>query len=99
MRAAREFVRYAAAGAIGTVAQYLTLVALVQVAGVNAVLTSTLGMIAGALINYHLNYRYTFRSSQPHREAMRIFFIVAALALAINFASMAVLTAVAGLHY
>jgi putative flippase GtrA len=98
-RAAREFTRYAAAGAIGTAAQYLTLGALVRIAGANAVLASTLGMIAGAFINYVLNYRYTFGSSQRHRESMPRFFFVAAISLAINGAAMTVLTAVVGWHY
>jgi putative flippase GtrA len=94
-----RLVRYTAAGAAGTIAQYVTLVVLVRCCEWDAVLASAAGMVLGALINYHLNYRYTFRSGARHRRAMARFFAVAAAALAINSLVMTILADLVGLHY
>ena len=50
---------------------------LVEMAGTYAVTASSIGFVAGALVNYVLNHRYTFRSSKAHLEAGPKFFLVA----------------------
>jgi len=84
----KQFVIFTAIGGIGTVGQYLTLIALVETAILAAVPASIIGFIVGAVINYFLNYRFTFNSTKSHKEAMSKFFIVAALGAAINTALM-----------
>lgn len=93
------FARYVIAGALGTGAQYAVLVALVQAAGIDSVAASTAGMVLGAVVNYWLNCRYTFRSARPHRETLWRFMAVAALGLVVNAAAMAALTRGMGIHY
>jgi putative flippase GtrA len=86
-------------GAFGTAAQYLVLILLVQWSGATPVPASLLGYLAGALVNYLLNYHLTFRSDAPHRHAMPRFFAVAGLGLLLNGSVMHLLVNGAGVHY
>ncbi len=99
MDLARKFVLFAGIGAIGTGAHYTVLVLLVQALGVNPVVASSLGYLTGALVNYLLNYRYTFRSRKPHREALSKFLAVAAVGFVLNGALMALGEQMLHLHY
>ena len=65
-----------------------TLVALVEGGIASALPASVVGFIVGAVINYFLNYRFTFKSNKSHKEAMSKFFIVAAIGAMINTALM-----------
>lgn len=96
--ATREFASYACAGAAGTALQYaVLLLAIAASAGTlsarGAVWASTLGAVLGAGTNYLLNYRVSFRSARPHREAAPRFVLVAATGLAINAATVGALCA------
>jgi len=95
----QQFVRYAAVGAIGTLVHYGVLVVLVQSQAAGALIASTIGFGAGALVNYLLNYYLTFRSRERHHEALAKFMTVALLGLAVNAAVMALLAGALGLHY
>ena len=94
----RQFLRYATAGAVGTLVQYATLVLLVQTQSAGAVVASTLGAIAGALVNYTLNHRFTFASRRPHGQALPRFAAVAVAGIALNALVVAMLVN-AGAHY
>jgi len=95
----RQFASFTAVGAVGTAAHYSTLIALVQIAHVNPVPASGAGFLVGALVNYALNYRLTFRSKKLHRDSMPKFFFVAALGLVLNTLLMALFTGTMKLHY
>lgn len=95
----RHFLLFAALGAVGTVAQYTVLVGLVQGAGAGPVPASTLGFLAGGVVNYTLARRIAFRSSKPHREAATKFFLVAGVGLCLNALLMSTFTGIAGLPY
>jgi putative flippase GtrA len=84
----RQFFLFSAIGAIGTGGHYLTLIALVESGFLTAVPASIAGFTVGALINYILNYHYTFNSSKSHKEAMSKFFIVAIIGAIVNTAIM-----------
>jgi putative flippase GtrA len=56
-------------GAVGTLVHYATLILLVETWGIHPVTATTLGFGLGALINYLLNYRYTFNSTKAHRDS------------------------------
>lgn len=94
-----QFIKYATAGAAGTAVHYLLLLLLVEGAGMGTVLASTCGAIAGAFVNYALNYRYTFRSSRPHAEALVKYFTVTVAGIALNALVLAAATSLLGLHY
>ncbi len=98
-RLARQFLRYASAGAAGTLVQYALLFALVEGFGAGAVAASTAGAVAGAVVNYLLNYRYTFASARPHREAAFRYLVVSLLGIALNALVVALVIRAIGSHY
>lgn len=94
-----QFICFTGVGAVGTAAQYISLIVLVEIAKSNAVVASSIGFVLGAIVNYYLNYRYTFRSQKAHWEALSKFFIVAMAGIMLNTVVMAYLTTVVNLHY
>lgn len=80
----KQFIYFTAVGGVGTGGQYLTLIALVESGILKAVSASVIGISVGAIINYVLNYRFTFKSKKSHKEAMSKFFIVATIGAIIN---------------
>lgn len=95
----RQFAGFTAVGAVGTGAHFLTLIALVRGAGLDAVWSSFNGSVVGAVVNYLLNYHLVFRSNKRHGRAMIQFLTIAAIGLALNSAIMAFAVKVLGLHY
>jgi len=93
-----RFLRFASVGAVGTIIQYVVLIGFAQVTDLSLVIASAVGFILGAFMNYSLNYRYTFRSTKNHREAMIKFMTVALAGLIINTCVMGVAEHYA-LHY
>lgn len=81
---AHQFAKFTGVGVMSAIGHYGLLVALVQFAGVGAVAASSAGALLGAWINYSLNYRFTFRSTKRHREAVLKFAVVAAVGLLLN---------------
>lgn len=81
-----EFIKFAGVGAIGTIFHYLTLISLVSLIAMDPVNATSYGFAVGAVINYYLNYIYTFKSRQPHLVALPKFLIVALIGAGINMA-------------
>ncbi len=79
-----QFLLFAGVGAIGTVGHYTTLIILVQLWLVDPVFASSLGFVVGAVINYILNYHFTFQSNKRHAEALTKFLLVATIGAGIN---------------
>jgi putative flippase GtrA len=79
-----QFLMFAGLGVIGTLGHYTVLVVLVQFWAVDPVFASSLGFIVGAVINYILNYHFTFQSRKRHSEALTKFLIVAIIGTGIN---------------
>lgn len=98
-RIAPQFLRYSGAGAVGTVVQYCLLIILVQLADRSAVTASTIGAIAGALINYRLNHRYTFASRKAHGHALQRFALVSIGGIVLNALVLMAVLAFTGPHY
>lgn len=94
-----QFLKYAAVGAVGTLAQFIILISLVYLVVLNAVAASTIGYLIGALINYYLNFLYTFKSKQRHRRALPLFLIIALVGLIFNSSLMFICTHYLGIHY
>ncbi|KVR42925.1 GtrA family protein [Burkholderia multivorans] len=95
----RRFIIYAMIGASGTAVQYAILFALVHLANTPAAIASTIGAIAGAMVNYLLNFHLTFRGDSDHRSAAPKFFATSVLGVALNFTLMSLQTKQLGLHY
>ena len=75
---------FAGLGVIGTLGHYTVLVVLVQFWAVDPVFASSLGFVVGAVINYILNYHFTFQSRKRHSETLTKFLIVAIIGAGIN---------------
>lgn len=80
----KQYVMFAGVGAIGTAGHYLVLVLLVELYALAPVVATTAAFIVGAIINYILNYRYTFSSDKPHLQAMSKFFTIAFIGMTFN---------------
>ncbi len=94
-----QLIKYGTAGAVGTAVQYAILIGLVEVLHGDPVVASTLGAIAGAVVNYLLNYHYTFRSRRPHASSLAKYMVVSAAGIALNAVVLAGATTWLGMHY
>jgi putative flippase GtrA len=73
----RKLFIFGVVGTIATPAHYITLILLVEVGGFGPVIATSAGSAAGALANYLLNHRYTFKSAKRHFDAGPKFMSVA----------------------
>jgi putative flippase GtrA len=87
-----HFIAFALVGVIGTAAHYSVLYVLVEYYAISPVMASGWGALAGLFINYVLNYRLTFKSTQSHRQTFPKFAAIALLGLAVNLVLMSLLT-------
>ena len=71
----------------------------VAIAGLGAVVASSIGAVAGALVNYRLNHRFTFRSDKAHGHALPRFVLVAVASIALNAMVLAALLAYVAANY
>lgn len=92
-----NFITFSLIGAIGTLAHYALLYSLVEYQGMDPVWASGWGAVAGLMINYTLNYSFTFKSRQSHAQTFPRFAIIASLGLCLNLILMALLSP--HLHY
>ena len=99
MNVRTQFLRFSGVGVVGTGVHYLVLIVLVQAMKIDPVVASSIGAIAGAIVNYRLNYTFTFNSDKPHHDAMTKFFVVAGTGLLINAALMELFTGLMAWHY
>ncbi|PFH09532.1 putative flippase GtrA [Collimonas sp. PA-H2] len=95
----RRFLIYAAVGATGTACQYGILVLLVQGGLAGPVPASAAGALAGAIVNYGLNYWLTFQSQAGHLQTASRFALIAIAGIALNTGLMHLLTVPLALNY
>ncbi|MDN2670929.1 GtrA family protein [Janthinobacterium sp. SUN026] len=79
-----QFLRFAAVGASGTAVQYSVLWGGVEWAGISAAAASGIGYILGSVVNYLLNYFFTFKSDKGHGEAASKYFTLLGIGWCIN---------------
>lgn len=94
-----QFAKFASVGAIATVAHYSTLILLRELLQVDAVLASTVGYTVGALVNYWLNFHWTFSNQADHKRAVPRFFTIAFIGMGLNAALMHAMILYLGLWY
>ena len=93
----RQFMSFSFVGVIATTVHYIVLGFAVQFLAINPVTSSMFGFIAGAIVNYLLNYHFTFKSHKEHLETSLRFMMVALTGLGLNTLLMFLLTG--RLHY
>ncbi|TDQ79002.1 GtrA family protein [Paraburkholderia silvatlantica] len=99
LRLARRFVVYAGVGAIGTVAQYAILIAMVRSGWASAALSSMAGASVGAIVNYTLNRQITFRNNSNPLSTAPKFAVIALLGVLMNGVCMKFFATMLGFNY
>lgn len=90
----RDFMYFAVVGTLATATQYMVLVLLVELAAMKPVSASSTGFLFGAVVNYCLNRRFTFKSKKAHHKAMMQFICILAIGFCLNALLMTL-----GTHY
>ena len=93
-----QFVRFCLVGSVGTAVHYSALVAIAHFQG-KPMIGSVVGFVMGAMVNYVLNYRYTFKSVKPYSETLAKFFTTACVGLVLNTLIMGLLFGLLDVHY
>ncbi|MBY0563986.1 MAG: GtrA family protein [Hyphomonadaceae bacterium] len=88
---AQQLVRFVAVGAVATAVHYAILIALVELAGMPPVFSTTAGYAAGTVVSYVLNRRFTFKSNAPHHASFPKFVALNAIGMLLNGAIFAAL--------
>jgi putative flippase GtrA len=96
---AKHFFRFALVGVCGTGAHYGVLWVLVERVGIPVLAATSVGFIAGALVNYSLNRRFTFASDASHVEALPKFLAIVAVGAIFNWLIVAWLLPRWQVHY
>jgi putative flippase GtrA len=96
---AQKFGRFLLVGGLCTGLQYLLLVVLVEKTGFSATLASTIGYLASSVVNYFLNYSFTFNSVARHRHSLPRFLLIGLCGLLLNGAVTFIGTNVYGANY
>ena len=86
--------RFTLVGGVATAIQYAVLVLLVRAGRLDPTAASSIGFAVSAVVNYLLNYRFTFRSDRPHGPAAAKFALLAGAGLLINAAIMHLLVGI-----
>ena len=92
-------IRYAGAGGVSAIFHYGTLIFCVEVTRSDAVVSAIIASAVGAVVNYILNYHFTFSSQRAHRIGVTRFAIVAVLGTGLNAAIMHLGVNMMELHY
>ncbi len=80
----KQFIKFASIGLIGTLAQYFVLWIGIEFFYQAASLSSGVGYLLGSMINYYLNYHFTFNSTKTHIEAASKFYLIVIIGWSIN---------------
>ncbi len=84
----KQFSRFFIVGALSALIQFSILISLVEFLFIKPIWSSTVGYIAGALLNYTLNHYYTFKSSLSHKKSLVRFTLNSLFGLFLNFSLM-----------
>ena len=94
-----QFLRFALVGTAATITTYATLVGGVESLNLNAVTASIIGYMLGMVVNYTLNYRYTFDCERQHQVVAPKFLLVMLIGMLINAGVMFAGINWLGIHY
>lgn len=95
----RQFSIFVGVGLVATAAHFATLAFLVEAGRVGPVAASALGFVAGGIVSYSLNRRFTFESTRTHAGAVPRFMVVAGVAFVLNGLLMGFLVHDMGIFY
>jgi len=91
--------RYLVAGGSAAVVHFIILTSLVEFGSVNPTLATSVGFILGSMVNYTLQYHWTFAADGPHHVMFTRYASVTATTLSINAGLFWTFTNVFGIYY
>jgi putative flippase GtrA len=95
----RQFTAFFGVGVVAAFAHYAVLIALVELLSWRAVPGTLMGYIAGGIVSYALNHRFTYQSTRSHGAALWRFTLVAAVGFFITWGLMHLLVERLGVFY
>lgn len=95
----RQFLRYCLVGGIAAALHFVILIGLVEFVNIAPVVATTVGFGFAVVLNYVLQYHWTFSASGPHRLKLFKFASIAVFAMFINGGIFWLCNAVAGFPY
>lgn len=94
-----QFSKFTLAGGVSTVLHYIVLVIIVDMMKGNPVYGSMIGYLFGGILNYYLNYKFTFESKKAHTSTASKFMVIMFVGFFLNGYLMTVFTSKIGLFY
>ena len=91
--------KFLSVGAVATAIQYVIFIALIEFFSVEIVIASASGYAISSILNYFLNYHFTFTSNAKHHVAVFKFTIVVIIGLTLNSFIMYVLVNLFSSYY
>ena len=91
--------RYLVSGGTGAFIHFSILTALVALFGVDPVVSTTIGFIIGSMVNYTLQYHWTFSADGPHHVMLTRYAMVTTATMILNGQLFWLLTSKLGMHY
>jgi putative flippase GtrA len=94
-----KFVKYSIVGILGATLHTGTLIFLVEILKQNPLVSSAAGFLTALIVQYFMNYLWTFRSDQNHRYALPRYVFVSVTGLAMNVSIMYITVNIFGWWY
>ena len=94
-----QFLRFVLVRTAATITTYAVLIVGVEGLHIDAIAASVVGYVLGIMVNYILNYRFTFGSGQRHHVVIPKFLTVMVIGMFINAAVMYMGINWLGFHY
>lgn len=91
--------RYLVSGGTGAIIHFAILTSLVAWFDANPLLSTTIGFITGSLVNYMLQYHWTFAADGPHHVMLTRYALVTTATMLLNGQLFWLLTSRFGMHY
>jgi len=80
----KTFIRYAISGGLATAVHFCVLILLIEYQLTSPVQASMIGAGCGFLINYHIQFHWTFKVIGPHRRFFIRYLIVSSIMFGLN---------------
>ncbi len=94
-----KFIKFVLVGAFATLVQYFLLILLVELIDFDAVFSSLGAYLFSGVINYALNYRFTFRRRSSHSRPASRFVLLVLVGASMNAGLMYILIEQAKVYY
>lgn len=91
--------RYLISGGTGALVIFSLLSLLVEVFATPPLVATTISFVIGSLVNYTLQYYWTFQAAGPHKVMLTRYSIVTLITMSLNTALFWAFTEKLGIHY